>query len=1208
MECAVSGCLALTRAVLTRLDNCAWIRSACETLRPHVLQVKQILDELGAVKEAAPLLGKTLQSIEGALKSLDAETLTWERESRIKVFATSKKRKEALQEAAKALGRAMSELAGANVQLTEKVRAGVQDVQGGLSNLQVVVEEGVERLGADLAKVMSQGEDMDARMEKMEAREARMEAMLEIIVGTFASPSVDAAQEQRSVEKVLADTKCFKPGHEKQGVTIVGNMAAEIRRIKEQEQKRTLAEALENLVIEPKRIQVSNQAISHEGGSTVYGGVWDRDGTGTDLCNVAVKVVEIGGDLVSAHEDVERVKNEAERMVRASLCSDHVCTLHGYVVDKDRSRVMLVMRRYPSSVSQRLRGQGRLGPLSVDNKLQICRNIFQGLADLHAMGICHFDMKPANVLLTEHGTAVLTDFQLSRETNKTLGKTLREKAFGTMNYMPPEQMHRTGRDKPGTHSDMWSAAATVCEILSGEMPFQDNEGPEILAAVLINKERPKIPAWAPAALRSLLERCFESKAAKRPTAIEALEVMAKLTADDVQEGGDVASAPSDSATLSVSAARTGGSDGLRTTLNGDGRVTTQVVRKILADKTRDVVDLKGAVVTIAPSKVTTFVEEEYSVDEQYHETEEYSADEQYYDTEIRLVEGKKKLFGGRKMVETPVQVQKTRRVKKTRSVPKTRRVKKTRWVELPAGKKVPAGGRSKKVVELDDGIVLDRAGVTLRNASIEYDVPAADEYRSGAKHVLLVSAPNVTLENVKITVRTGGKASEAMTALAVQGCSGTVVSNCAVAVKGSTAGVKSVLSVSEGGNATLSDCTIICDRACSGHVTGSGSRLEMQECHVTGAGFVAEDGGQLQVDGGALTGAQVCFKACGGGSVAEVSGCSIRHGGVAGQVSQGGAMELRDCEIVAVRGNADSLQVDGAGSVLSLRGGFVEGGKHAAMASGGALLLASGCTLKESFDGEAIITSGQGTRAELARSITYECLLRTEEGQGSEIAIVDETARVKQVLERREAERREAERREAERREAERREAERREAELRRLFTVDGLREALNAGSGKSVRAAAAMSSASATACVAATGLTGLVAGSMTFASFVSTRTLLDLVDRKDTATLQRLFPVWWPKGRDLMVPLLGAATVAHGCAYGLTRDRAWLLTGALTFSILPYTKLVIMRDVGPLMDTTTDGAAVDRCTRRFCRNHHARLAASTASFLLSLLALAQPR
>ncbi|CAG9462177.1 unnamed protein product [Pedinophyceae sp. YPF-701] len=1071
-EAVVSACLVLTQAVLTRLENCAWIRRACTTLRPHVLQVHQILNELRAVDSgSAPLLAKTLQGIEEALTILDAETCTWERESRIKVFATSKKRKEALQEAAKALGRAMSELAGANVQLTEKVRAGVQDVQGGLSNLQVTVEEGVERLGADLAKVLAQEEDMGARME-------RMEAMLEIVVGTFASPSVDATQEQRSVENVLADTKCFKPGHEKEGVTIVGNMAAEIRRIKEEEQKRTLAEVLANLKIAPDRIKVSNQAISHEGGSTVYGGVWDRDGTGTDLCNVAVKVVEIGGDLMSAQKVVERVKNEAERMVRASLCSDHVCTLHGYLVDEARSRVMLVMRRYPCSVSQRLSGQGRLGPLSVDNKLQICRNIFQGLADLHAMGLCHYDVKPANVLLTEHGTAVLTDFQLSRETDKTLSKSLRENEFGTPNYAPPEQMDPDRCDEPGPHSDMWSAAATVCEILSGEMPYQGLTRNQVLAALVALKKAPKIPACVPAALRPLLERCFESKASERPTAIEALEVMVKLTGDDVQDTGPaVATLAGKMETLSVETADSGRSQEPGTMPN-DARthIDSHVLRSLLADQTREVLDLEGAVVTIAPSKVTTFVEEEYSVDEQYHETEEYSADEEYYDTEIRLVEGKKKLFGGRKMVETPVQVKKMRRVKKTRSVPKTRRVEKTRWVELPTGDRASAGARSRTVVELDDGMVLDRAGITVRNASIVYDMPVADEYkfRSGnEKHVLLVSAPNITLENVRITMRTGGTASEAMTLMAVKGGNSTVLSSCDFTVKGN-AGVESVLSVAGGGNAALSDCTIMCDRACTGcvvgsgsrlemqscrvtmrrnagvesvlsvagggnaalsdctitcdrvgtgHITGSGSRLEMRQCRVTGAGFVADDGGQLQIDGGALTGVQVCLLARGLGSVAQVSGCDIQHDGVAGQVSQGGAMELRDCKVRTVRGDASSLQVDGAGSVLWLRGGSVHGGKHAAIASGGAVLLASGCTLSTSCGGELIVTEGEGSRAQLARSITYECpplQPRTKPGPGSEITIVDDTASLEKVW----------------------------EAE-RRLCTVDGLREALNAGSGK---------------------------------------------------------------------------------------------------------------------------------------------------------------
>ncbi|CAG9460589.1 unnamed protein product [Pedinophyceae sp. YPF-701] len=873
MEVAVNTCVALTRAVLTRLDNCAWIRNTCATLRPHVLQVEQVLNELRATESAkVPLLADALGAIERALSVMDTEISTWESDSKFKGFASANKRKEALQEAARALGDAMGLLPAANVQLTDKVRAGVQRVEGELGNLQVTFDAGVERLEAYerdiLANVLSQGEDI-----------GEMKAMLKFLVSTFASPSVDAAQEQRILEKVLTDKKCFKPGHEKEGITIAGNMAAEIRRMKEQEQKQSLAEALENLTIQPDCVKLGHP-ISHEGGSTVYGGVWDRDGTGTDLRNVAVKVVKVESGQISA-EDVARIKKE------------------------------------------------------------ICCNIFQGLADLHAMGMCHYDMKPANVLLTEHGTAVLTDFQLSREANETLGKTL-ENEFGTLRYAPPEQMDRDSYDKPGTHSDMWSAAATVCEILSGEKPYHGMDLPGVLGALLTHKQPPKIPASVPAALRPLLQRCFSRDAQNRPTALEALETFVKLSAKDVEEGGTAAGEASETGTMSVGAVQAGRRDASVTTSNGDGRVRTiQVVRKMLADKTRKVVDLDGAVVTVSPAKTIVFAEEEYF------------SDEEYYDTEVRLVEGKKKLFGGRKMVETRVEV------KKTRKIPKTR------WSELAA--EVPAGTRrTRKVVEFGDGLKLDRPGVTFRNASIEIDVPAADEYRCASPELVVVTAANVELENISVTVR-GGGAEAWLTAMAVRMGGSVALSNCEIAVRGETGAAKYCLSVDGGGRASLANCTITCDRACTGLIAGTGSRLDLTQCRVSGADLVAADGGMLQLSDGALSGAQ------------------------------GGAMELRDCTVFAARSGSTSLQVDGPGSVLSVRGGCVEGGQHAMVASGGALLLASACTLKDSISEEAIVTRGGGTRAELTESITYECLLRTDEGPGSEIAIVDETARQKRI-------------------------------------------------------------------------------------------------------------------------------------------------------------------------------------------------------------------
>lgn len=155
----------------------------------------------------------------------------------------------------------------------------------------------------------------------------------------------------------------------------------------------------------------------------------------------------------------------------------------------------------------------------------------------------------------------------------------------------------------------------------------------------------------------------------------------------------------------------------------------------------------------------------------------------------------------------------------------------------------------------------------------------------------------------------------------------------------------------------------------------------------------------------------------------------------------------------------------------------------------------------------------------------------------------------------------------------------------------------------------------SAFARVAATGLAGIVAGCMTFASAVDARTFVKFVspEAKEEKTgnaedgneelVKAFFKVWWPHGRDLMVPLLAATSLAHFAAYFASRGRSWILSGLLIMSIGPYTGIVLMEDIDALRGS--DAAECARTVRRFCNLHHVRTVLAGTAFVLSLRELA---
>eukprot|EP00656_Telonema_subtile_P026631 TRINITY_DN28612_c0_g1_i2.p1 TRINITY_DN28612_c0_g1~~TRINITY_DN28612_c0_g1_i2.p1 ORF type:complete len:129 (-),score=25.78 TRINITY_DN28612_c0_g1_i2:419-805(-) len=120
-----------------------------------------------------------------------------------------------------------------------------------------------------------------------------------------------------------------------------------------------------------------------------------------------------------------------------------------------------------------------------------------------------------------------------------------------------------------------------------------------------------------------------------------------------------------------------------------------------------------------------------------------------------------------------------------------------------------------------------------------------------------------------------------------------------------------------------------------------------------------------------------------------------------------------------------------------------------------------------------------------------------------------------------------------------------------------------------------------------------------------STQTLLILVRENDEAAVRKLFQIWWPKGRDLMLPLILTATATHlGAWIASGWDHLWLLTGFLIMSIGPYTGLILAEDIEALRRADTKGVA--SITRRFCRLHHPRLVPALLGVLINLVHLAQ--
>src|SRR5437867_7935062 len=104
-------------------------------------------------------------------------------------------------------------------------------------------------------------------------------------------------------------------------------------------------------------------------------------------------------------------------------------------------------------------------PLAVEWKIDVLRQICEGLAHAHGNGIVHCDIKPANVRVSAEGEVKIVDFGIALLQSSTGGGH----HAGTPHYMAPEQVEGRVVDR---RADIFSVGAIAYELLSYRKPFE----------------------------------------------------------------------------------------------------------------------------------------------------------------------------------------------------------------------------------------------------------------------------------------------------------------------------------------------------------------------------------------------------------------------------------------------------------------------------------------------------------------------------------------------------------------------------------------------------------------------------------------------------------------------------------------------------------------------------------------------------------------
>ncbi|MEU7852339.1 protein kinase [Nonomuraea sp. NPDC049141] len=224
---------------------------------------------------------------------------------------------------------------------------------------------------------------------------------------------------------------------------------------------------------------------------------------------VAVKEVRL-----PPGQDQQRALVDTLREARAAAALNHpsIITVHDVISEGGQPWIimdLLAGRSLGDLVKER-------GPLPPGHVATIGLRVLDALEAAHRRGILHRDVKPGNVMITDLGEVVLTDFGIAAHTGDVPGAGTAAAAAhaggvaGSPGYIAPEHL----RGEPsGPMADLWSLGATLYLAAEGRAPFERDSAMAIVAAVLTMPPPPPVNAGP---LGGLLLAMLDRNPAARP--------------------------------------------------------------------------------------------------------------------------------------------------------------------------------------------------------------------------------------------------------------------------------------------------------------------------------------------------------------------------------------------------------------------------------------------------------------------------------------------------------------------------------------------------------------------------------------------------------------------------------------------------------------------------------------------------------------------
>jgi tRNA A-37 threonylcarbamoyl transferase component Bud32 len=229
---------------------------------------------------------------------------------------------------------------------------------------------------------------------------------------------------------------------------------------------------------------------------------------------VALKILDIASDR-DAQEALAAERRGALLQERLCALDPHVPTVYAH---GEAGEIFFISMEYVDG--EDLSSVIRRGTVPADRAVEIAIELCDALSTAHSTnftadgetfhGVIHGDIKPKNIRITPTGAVKVLDFGIAKAL--TLSRKLTRNDFGSVAYSSPERLDSGEVD---VHSDLWSVAVVLYEMLAGHQPYQEVVTRRLEEAIRHRREPLPLPPICPEALQKVVMHALAADVTRR---------------------------------------------------------------------------------------------------------------------------------------------------------------------------------------------------------------------------------------------------------------------------------------------------------------------------------------------------------------------------------------------------------------------------------------------------------------------------------------------------------------------------------------------------------------------------------------------------------------------------------------------------------------------------------------------------------------------